>query len=257
MGIRPPRHLLVGNRQQKNMKLTIVFLAVAVALAAGQNYYFHFSNAKSEPNRVAGGFYGPVEAHPLVEYSPVKESYEGYANVNSEPAPRIFFSNIFASLGITTQTIYKYSTTATIISTSFVVSSCVSTADANAAMSTCNPAAMVRGRRGIIEAISPSTIESVEATAVPSLEGVVRRQVRQLELASSLDEEEEQVLLDDGGSVKYPQKRQLNLNPFITVVTTSSVVTQFTVSTTTSSLAGLWTCTPAGFAVCAAAAPAT
>lgn len=43
------------------MKLTIVFLAVAVALAAGQNYYFHFSNAKSEANRVAGGFYGPVE----------------------------------------------------------------------------------------------------------------------------------------------------------------------------------------------------
>ena len=235
------------------------------------------------------------KAHPLVEYSPVKESYEGYANVNSEPAPRIFFSNIFAALGITTQTIYKYSTTATTISTSFVVSSCVSLAD-NVAESPmeCNPPAdgLIRGRRGIVEAISPSTIEryhktnsyhrpendstiplplsfvlgapkknkttpfSVEATAVPSLEGVVRRQVRQLELASSLDEEEEQVLLDDGGSVKYPQKRQLNLNPFITVVTTSSVVTQFTVSTTTSSLAGLWTCTPAGFAVCAAAVPA-
>ena len=81
-----------------------------------------------------------------------------------------------------------------------------------------------------------------------------QRQVRQLELASSLDEEEEQVLLDDGGSVKYPQKRQLNLNPFITIVTTSSVVTQFAVETTTSSLEGLWTCTPAGFAVCAAAA---
>ena len=232
------------------------------------------------------------KAHPLVEYSPVKESYEGYANVNSEPAPRIFFSNIFAALGITTQTIYKYSTTATITSTSFVVSSCVSLAMEPA--DACNPAppprARVLGRRGMIEAISPSTIEryhktnsyhrpendstiplplsfvlgapkknkttpfSVEATAVPSLEGVVRRQVRQLELASSLDEEEEQVLLDDGGSVKYPQKRQLNLNPFITVVTTSSVVTQFAVSTTTSSLEGLWTCTPAGFAVCAAAA---
>ena len=232
------------------------------------------------------------KAHPLVEYSPVKESYEGYANVNSEPAPRIFFSNIFAALGITTQTIYKYSTTATITSTSFVVSSCVSLAMEPA--DACNPAppprARVLGRRGMIEAISPSTIEryhktnsyhrpendstiplplsfvlgapkknkttpfSVEATAVPSLEGVVRRQVRQLELASSLDEEEEQVLLDDGGSVKYPQKRQLNLNPFITVVTTSSVVTQFAVSTTTSSLEGLWTCTPAGFSVCAAAA---
>ena len=229
------------------------------------------------------------KAHPLVEYSPVKESYEGYANVNSEPAPRIFFSNIFAALGITTQTIYKYSTTATITSTSFVVSSCVSTAE-GAPGGDCNPPARVLGRRGIIEAISPSTIEryhktnsyhrpendstiplplsfvlgapkknkttpfSVEATAVPSLEGVVRRQVRQLELASSLDEEEEQVLLDDGGSVKYPQKRQLNLNPFITVVTTSSVVTQFTVETTTSSLEGLWTCTPVGFVVCAAAA---
>jgi len=232
------------------MKLTIVFLAVAVALAAGQNYYFHFSNAKSEANRVAGGFYGPVEAHPLVEYSPVKESYEGYANVNSEPAPRIFFSNIFAALGITTQTIYKYSTTATITSTSFVVSSCVSTSMDLVNPPPCN----ARRRRGIVEAISPSTIESVEATAVPSLEGVVRRQVRQLELASSLDEEEEQVLLDDGGSVKYPQKRQLNLNPFITIVTTSSVVTQFTVSTTTSSLSGTWICLPDGFVACTAAA---
>ena len=94
---------------------------------------------------------------------------------------------------------------------------------------------------------------SVEATAVPSLEGVVRRQVRQLELASSLDEEEEQVLLDDGGSVKYPQKRQLNLNPFITIVTTSSVVTQFAVETTTSSLAGTWECLPVGFVACEAA----
>ena len=226
-----------------------------------------------------------------MEYGPVKEAYGGYGYPKNEP--RIFFSDIFAALGITTQTIYKYSTTATIISTSFVVSSCVSL-DANAADAICNPppAGLIRGRRGIVEAISPSTIEryhktnsyhrpendstiplplsfvlgapkknkttpfSVEATAVPSLEGVVRRQVRQLELASSLDEEEEQVLLDDGGSVKYPQKRQLKLNPFITIVTTSSVVTQFTVSTTTSSLAGLWTCTPAGFAVCAAAVPA-
>ena len=222
-----------------------------------------------------------------MEYGPVKEAYGGYGYPKNEP--RIFFSDIFAALGITTQTIYKYSTTATTISTSFVVSSCVSLANDAAAMLTCNPPAMVRGRRGMIEAISPSTIEryhktnsyhrpendstiplplsfvlgapkknkttpfSVEATAVPSLEAVVRRQVRQLELASSLDEEEEQVLLDDGGSVKYPQKRQLNLNPFITVVTTSSVVTQFTVSTTTSSLAGLWDCTPAGFAVCEAA----
>ena len=223
-----------------------------------------------------------------MEYGPVKEAYGGYGYPKNEP--RIFFSDIFAALGITTQTIYKYSTTATITSTSFVVSSCVSLANDAAAMLTCNPPAMVRGRRGMVEAISPSTIEryhktnsyhrpendstiplplsfvlgapkknkttpfSVEATAVPSLEGVVRRQVRQLELASSLDEEEEQVLLDDGGSVKYPQKRQLNLNPFITVVTTSSVVTQFAVSTTTSSLEGLWTCTPAGFTVCAAAA---
>ena len=50
------------------MKLTIVFLAAAVAVAAGQNFYLHFANPKSEsihrfnePNQIAAGFYSPAE----------------------------------------------------------------------------------------------------------------------------------------------------------------------------------------------------
>ena len=84
-----------------------------------------------------------------MEYGPVKEAYGGYGYPKNEP--RIFFSDIFAALGITTQTIYKYSTTATTISTSFVVSSCVPVADpANPPTNECNSAGR---RRRMIEAI--------------------------------------------------------------------------------------------------------
>lgn len=50
------------------MKLSIVVLALAVAAAAGQNFYLHFANPKNElmnrysdANQIAEGFYAPVE----------------------------------------------------------------------------------------------------------------------------------------------------------------------------------------------------
>ena len=93
---------------------------------------------------------------------------------------------------------------------------------------------------------------SVDATAVPWLEGMNQRQVRQLELASSQDEEG--VASENGGSMKYPQKRQLFRNPFVTNVITASVITSFTATTTTITAEGMdYICIPPGFVECAAA----
>ena len=92
----------------------------------------------------------------------------------------------------------------------------------------------------------------MDATAVPWLEGMNQRQVRQLELASSQDEEG--VASENGGPMKYPQKRQLFRNPFVTNVITASVITSFTATTTTITAEGMdYICIPPGFVECAAA----
>ena len=78
-----------------------------------------------------------------------------------------------------------------------------------------------------------------------------QRQVRQLKLASSQDEEG--VASENDGSMKYPQKRQLFRNPFVTNVITASVITSFTATTATITAEGSdYKCIPPGFVTCAA-----
>ena len=83
----------------------------------------------------------------------------GYVGVE-EPTPRIFFSNVFSALGITTVTNYRYTATITFVSTSMTTVNCVSVAAGST--KSCN----VRRRRGILEewanaeeVISPSNLE--------------------------------------------------------------------------------------------------
>ena len=82
-----------------------------------------------------------------------------------EPAPRIFFSNIFTALGITAVTNYRYTATTTTTSSSVVTVNCVSLAAAVAGPApACNAAADGgagggRFRRGVVDVISPSPID--------------------------------------------------------------------------------------------------
>ena len=70
------------------MKLSIVVLALAVAAAAGQNFYLHFANPKNElmnrysdANQIAEGFYAPVE----VTFRSV--SYFSFFKINFQEFP--------------------------------------------------------------------------------------------------------------------------------------------------------------------------
>ena len=114
------------------------------------------------------------KAHPLAEYVPVRMPSRGpygyghgYVGVE-EPTPRIFFSNVFSALGITTVTNYRYTATTTFVSTSMATVNCVVLAEpavgADPNTKPCN--APARRRRGILEewanaeeVISPSNLE--------------------------------------------------------------------------------------------------
>lgn len=283
------------------MKLALIFLTVGVALVMGQNYYMQFSGSKNRhlppysdsgemvanvyvPEEVQGRYLGyapdeaPVRRNQFLRYG-FPAYYGGGSGVGSgnvaylddayEVAPRFFFNNFLEGLGVTTRTIYSYTTTATYLFYSNITSNCVSYSAAagavpGAAPSACNGAAVGRRRRGILEeplfdgdAISPSYIESLEATALPTLEGAgVERRARHLELASSQDNNNDDGDGGDGddvgvGSVKYPQKRQLFRNRYVVTVRTASIVTTFSLSTTTVPLPGAgYTCTPPGFNTC-------
>lgn len=279
------------------MKLALIFLTVGVALVMGQNYYMQFSGSKNRhlppysdsgemvanvyvPEEVQGRYLGyapdeaPVRRNQFLRYG-FPAYYGGGSGVGSgnvaylddayEVAPRFFFNNFLEGLGVTTRTIYSYTTTATYLFYSNITSNCVSYTGAvpGAAPSACN-GAVGRRRRGILEeplfdgdAISPSYIESLEATALPTLEGAgVERRARHLELASSQDNNNDDGDGGDGddvgvGSVKYPQKRQLFRNRYVVTVRTASIVTTFSLSTTTVPLPGAgYTCTPPGFNTC-------
>jgi len=198
------------------MKLALIFLTVGVALVMGQNYYMQFSGSKNRhlppysdsgemvanvyvPEEVQGRYLGyapdeaPVRRNQFLRYG-FPAYYGGGSGVGSgnvaylddayEVAPRFFFNNFLEGLGVTTRTIYSYTTTATYLFYSNITSNCV----------------------------SPSYIESLEATALPTLEGAgVERRARHLELASSQDNNNDDGDGGDGddvgvGSVKYPAR---------------------------------------------------
>ena len=166
------------------MKLALVFLVAGAALAAGQNYYLHFAggsrgefqdlHASEVDARAPQGVYRPPQgvvppplladaafrSYPYGRYAGYDAGYDAayFNNINNnnnnnnnnlgESEPRLFGANVLNLLGITTQTVYRYTATVTSASVTTVTDLCVSLAAGVATPApACNGAA-AGGRRG-------------------------------------------------------------------------------------------------------------